>query len=291
MDPQKPARMLTSDEVDAFHRDGAVRVQGVISDAWVSELSLAVDEVLAEPSVLARATAVMGGGGFSGDAFMWKAHETFHRFIFDSPAAHMAQQLLDSTTITAFYDQIFAKPAASSAATPYHEDMSSWPVTGDKICAFWIALDPCTPETAALQVVRGSHLGGKQFMPVTPAAGQLKGDYADATTFDDSELLRWGMQPGDVVMFHPRAVHGATGTGPEHGRRAFVSRWAGDDIRFNPRHALLPLLWQHDLLPGDPLGGPLFPQVLPAQAENAAFAPQAPDPELAAKLLSVLRFL
>ena len=45
----------------------------------------------------------------------------------------------------------------------------------------------------------------------------------------------------------------------------------------------MPLLWTHGLEAGDPLGGPLFPQVLPApiasEGEVRTRGPEAPDPE------------
>ncbi|MEO9238582.1 MAG: phytanoyl-CoA dioxygenase family protein, partial [Jatrophihabitantaceae bacterium] len=260
--PQTPARWLTEAEIEAFHTDGAVVLRDVISAQWLAQIEEGVEYVLAHPSVLAEATAVLGGGGFSGDAFMWKTHQVFHDFIHHSPAARLAQQLFGSRRINAFYDQIFAKPAGNGKPTPFHEDVSSWPVSGDQLCAMWIALDPCTPDQAALQVVRGSHRWPPgRAIPVTPTAAdlQLAGQSGDRDA-EVTELLSWELEPGDLVLFHPRAVHGATGTGSERGRRAFVSRWAGDDVVFDPRHAVLPLLWEHGLKPGDPIGGSMFPQ-------------------------------
>lgn len=287
-----PSRELSSEEVKAFDSDGAVRLREVIPPEWIDGIERAVDHILANPTALAGATAVLGGGGFSGDAFMWKAHPFFHSFMYDSPAATLAMQVLGSKSVKAFYDQIFAKPPRSSAPTPWHEDMSSWPVSGDQVCALWIALDPCTPTTAGLRVVRGSHRWTKKFMPVTPGTAHLDADgYESVNDLSNHEILEWDLERGDVVLFHPRAVHGASGTGPLHGRRAFVSRWVGDDVRFRPQHAVLPLLWEHGLRDGDPIGGPLFPQVLPASGSRNDFVREAPDPELTDQLLAALRFL
>jgi ectoine hydroxylase-related dioxygenase (phytanoyl-CoA dioxygenase family) len=295
--PEMPQRELTEAEIAAFHTDGAVRVSGVFSQVWLDRIVEAVEFVLAHPTILAQATALLGGGGFSGDAFMWKTHDGFRDFIFFSPAARLAQQLFRSVTVTAFYDQIFAKPAGSGAPTPFHEDVSSWPINGDQVCAMWIPLDPCTPDTAALRVVRGSHRWGRRFLPVTPGASHLSqiGQYEAVPDLSQYEILSWDLVPGDLVLFHPAALHGATGTGPQRQRRAFVSRWVGDGVTFQPRHAVLPLLWRHGLKPGDPIGGPLFPRVLPepvpGETDTRWQGPDAPDPKRTDEFLTVLRML
>ncbi|MFI0743265.1 phytanoyl-CoA dioxygenase family protein [Streptomyces sp. NPDC021100] len=294
--PEAPLRELTDEEVAAYREDGAIRASGLFSDEWVTRISEAVDHVLAHPSLLAQATADFAEGKANGDAFMWKAHETFRDFVFRSPASRIARRLFGSETVTAFYDQVFAKPRGTAKPTPFHEDASSFPISGDQVCALWIALDACGPETAALTVVRGSHRWDRRRAPVTSslmhramgagdttaadAAVTAEEPARDVLTWDESDLLGWDLAPGDAVIFHPAALHGATGTAPEHGRRAFVSRWLGDGVTFAPQKGVMPILWETGLAPGDPMGGPLFPRVLPVQDDAAArWEAQQPDRE------------
>ncbi|KOV61151.1 phytanoyl-CoA dioxygenase family protein [Streptomyces sp. MMG1121] len=296
--PEAPLRELTDTEVDAYHRDGAIKASGLFSDAWVGRISEAVDFVLAHPSSLARASADFSGGRATGDAFMWKTHEAFRDFVYRSPASRIAQRLFNSRTATAFYDQIFAKPQATAKPTPFHEDASSFPINGDQVCAMWIALDECGPDSAALTVVRGSHRWEDREVPVTSSLmhRMMKADEADeqgpqdaarpavqprqdVLTWDEGDLLAWDLVPGDAVIFNPAALHGATGTGPDRGRRAFVSRWLGDDVTFEPKNGVLPILWDPGLEPGEPMGGPMFPRVLPTADDPDAWAAQEPDPE------------
>ena len=55
----------------------------------------------------------------------------------------------------------------------------------------------------------------------------------------------------------------------------------------------MPLLWDHGLRDGDPIGGSLFPQVLPEtiEAEGAVrrAGPEPPDPVTVRSVLSALR--
>jgi ectoine hydroxylase-related dioxygenase (phytanoyl-CoA dioxygenase family) len=288
--PEAPVRDLTDAEVAAYREDGAIMVSGLFSAEWVARLTEAVDFVLANPSLLTRAAADHSANRGTGDAFMWKTHQTFRDFVFCSPASRIAKRLFDSRTVTAFYDQIFAKPPGSEPS-PFHEDASSFPVEGEQICAMWIALDPCGPDTAALKVVRGSHRWDRGQAPVVSTnllqrmiqAGQdeetVTRKRANVLEWDGEDLLAWDMAPGDAVIFHPGALHGATGTGPDRERRAFASRWLGDDVTFQPQKGVIPILWDPELEPGDSMGGPLFPRVLPTPDESAAaWRPQEPDP-------------
>ncbi|HYQ69799.1 phytanoyl-CoA dioxygenase family protein [Actinophytocola sp.] len=303
--PEAPLRDLSAEEVDAFHRDGAIRISGVFPSEWVTRLSEGVDFVLDNPSILARATASHASGRGTGDAFMWKTHQTFHDFVFTSPAARIAQQLLRSRTVNAFYDQIFAKPKATGQPTPFHEDASSFPIEGGQVVAIWIALDPCGPESAALKVVRGSHewdtagapmtsslmhsmmKGGKGTAAEAPAPAPARHDVVE---WDEKDLLAWDLVPGDAVAFNPAALHGATGTGPERDRRAFCSRWLGDGVTFQPDRGVLPMLWDPAIEPGDPMGGPLFPRVLPTIDEAVReWRPQEPDQERVDRFVQAIR--
>ncbi|WAP57582.1 phytanoyl-CoA dioxygenase family protein [Streptomyces sp. S465] len=310
--PEAPLRELTNEEVAAYREDGAIRASGLFSEEWVARITEAVDYVLANPSVLAQATADFSEGKANGDAFMWKTHEAFRDFVFRSPASRVAQRLFGSQTVTAFYDQVFTKPRGTAKPTPFHEDATSFPIDGDQVCAMWIALDHCGPETAALTVVRGSHRWERDRAPVTSSlmhramqagrttpesgtttrsettpesgAGARSETRRDVLTWDERDLLAWDLAPGDAVIFHPAALHGSTGTAPAHGRRAFVSRWLGDGVTFQPKKGVMPILWDPGLEPGQPMGGPLFPRVLPTVDFGAGkgadqWEAQQPDPE------------
>lgn len=295
--PEQPSRNLTEDEIRAFHMEGAVKVSGILPHEWIERLREGVAYILENPTSLARATASLGGGGFAGDAFMWKTHDTFRDFVFCSPASRIALQLFQSESIRAFYDQIFAKEAGSELETPMHEDVSSWPVRGDRICAFWIPLDPCGPDSSALRVVRGSHRWNRSFPPVTPGASQrrAKDQFDSPLDYSADDLMSWDLEVGDFVIFHPRILHGASGTKSDSGRRAFVSRWIADGVTFEPEHAVLPLLWKHGLKPGDPISGPLFPQVLPHTIESESALrwehPENPDAEAEERFLEIIDLL
>jgi ectoine hydroxylase-related dioxygenase (phytanoyl-CoA dioxygenase family) len=128
-----------------------------------------------------------------------------------------------------FYDQMFVKEPGTDAPTPWHQDLSFWPVRGEQICSFWIPLDPVNKDNRGLLYVKGSHRWPQRFKAISP-------DYVSAIideTMDNVpdinvepekyDLLHWDMRPGDILMFHPLTLHGSNGN---HSRRvAAAAHW------------------------------------------------------------------
>ena len=288
--PDRPLRDLTSEEIAQYDRDGVLCARGLFDDAWVERMAAAIDRAVADPTQYGEAVS-MRDKGFSGDLFLWKERDEFRDFVYESPASRIAAQLLRSKRVNFFYDQLFVKPAGCHVATPWHQDVPFWPVAGEQLCSMWMTFDEVSRSSSGLEFVRGSHRWPNRYKAVTPDynAYMMDSDLEDAPDIDAQreqyDLACWDMQPGDVLLFNGLVLHGSTGNHTtDRPRRAFASRWAGDDVRFAPRHATMPLFWRHGLAPGDPLGGPLFPRILPepiaSEGARRAEGPEPQDPEV-----------
>jgi ectoine hydroxylase-related dioxygenase (phytanoyl-CoA dioxygenase family) len=85
------------------------------------------------------------------------------------------------------------------------------------------------------------------------------------------EMLSWTLDPGDVLIHHALAVHGAAGNRTnDQRRRALAVRYTGDDARYDPRpDTFMEMERVRKYIPapridaGAPFGPPLFPQVWP----------------------------
>ena len=198
-----------------------------------------------------------------------------------------------------FYEQFFVKRAGCPVDTPWHQDIPFWPVAGSQIVSFWITLDPVTRASSGLEFVRGSHRWEQRYKAVTPNYDpyMMDSDLPAAPDFakqrDQHELLGWDMEPGDMIVFGPTVCHGSAGNASnERDRRALAFRYSGDDVVFAPRHATMPLLWDHGLEPGDRLSGSLFPQVWPHVLEHEIaerwLAPEPPNPKAVGAFLQHL---
>ncbi len=285
----QPLRELTPEEIAGFDQDGVIHARNLFSQDWIERMTQAVDRVVASPTFLGNVVS-MKEQRFSGDLFLWKVDDDFLAWVYDSPAALIAQQLLRSEKIRHFYDQLFVKPANCPVPTPWHHDVTFWPVDVNcrALCSIWITFDPVDPGNGGLEFIKGSHRWPGRYKAVTPNYDpyMLDSDFEDLPDIDarrdDYDLFSPSLEAGDCLIFNAQVVHGgAANKSSDKPRRAFSSRWAGDDVVFEDRHATMPLLWNHGLKTGDPIGGTLFPQVLPRsiQAEGSRRAQGAEPPE------------
>lgn len=133
--------------------------------------------------------------------------------------------------------------------------------------SFWTPLDPVARDTV-MECVAGSHRWGKDFRPTRFDGTPLyaKDDFEQIPDIEakraELTLLGWDMVPGDAIAFSFRTVHGAPANRSLRTRRAFSSRWVGDDAVFVDRGGKTsPPFPDLTLKPGDPLDGPEFPVV------------------------------
>lgn len=205
----------------------------------------AIDDAVANPGMLGKLVSIKAekkNENFSGDLFLWKTNDAFYDFVYHSPASLIAQQVLKSKVVRHFYDQTFVKPAGCHVPTPWHHDVTFWPVdvNAGQLCSMWITFDPVDRNSSGLEFIKGSHRWEQHYKAITP-------NYST-----------------------------------ESPRRAFASRWCDDTVIFDDRTATMPLMWDHGLQDGDKVSGSLFPQILPqtiaAEGAKRAEGLEFPEP-------------
>lgn len=265
-----------SDLAAAYARDGVACARGVLAPSWIERLRGAVDRAMATPSNDAMEFNAPGKAGrFFGDMFMHRRDPDFRAAFFDTPCAALAGDAMDADEVRLLYDQIFAKAPGTPRETPWHQDGPYWPLSGDKLCTVYLALDPIDRASGAVSYARGSHRG-QAFRPAAFRAGA-----EDATRYtgsalpelaapDPATLISFDLEPGDAVVFHAHLVHGAGGNATDRPRRTLALRFAGDDARWragvstfrrlrkanladgaalSARDDLFPVLWRRDAKP------------------------------------------
>ncbi len=296
--PDLPLRDLTPEELAAYERDGVICARGLFSDRWIERMAAATDRVVANPTPFGDVVS-MKDEKFSGDLFIWKLDADFRDFVYESPASVIAQQVLGSRVVRHFYDQLFVKPAGCHVPTPWHHDITFWPVDVESrnLCSMWITFDPVDRASSGLEFIKGSHRWPGRFKATTPDYDpyMLASHFEDLpdieSSRDEYDLFCPDMEPGDLLLFNAHVVHGSSANySTDRPRRAFSSRWCDDTVIFEGRPATMPLLWDHGLSDGERLGGSLFPQVLPetitAEGARRAEGPEPPDPEYAGRVMA-----
>ncbi len=271
--------VLDRHQVDAYNRDGAVVLRGVITQPEIDLLRAGIDSVVASPSPRAKiASAADDPGFFIEDFCRWRDVPEFEQFVMSTKLAEIAARLMESSTVTMYHDHVLVKEPGTRQRTPWHQDQPYYDVEGVRNVSFWIPVDPVA-EDCSLEMVAGTH-AGPWLMPRSFLDNQAKwfpegslsemGDI-DARLRDDPFLLRrWTLEPGDAVAFHMLAVHGAPGVSGTNRRRVFSLRVLGDDMVFAPRKWVtspdFSAVFDADdeRTEGQPLSGKWFPRLWPA---------------------------
>lgn len=247
--PTKPPRTypLTDADIAAFRGDGIVCLRGVFDAEAVEGLRAAVAWTMANPGPWAmNFVGDKTKPAFFGDVFAWTRHAGYREHAINAYAAGIAGCLMGASAVRFYFDHLLVKEAGSGAPTPWHQDGPYFAIKGDQCCSIWIALDPVTHDTGAVEYVRGSHRWGKYYEPAGfTNDGRLKNEALEKAPDVDADrgsydIACWDMAPGDVTVHHVLTLHGAPGNVSQQQRRRGLSlRFIGEDI-------------VHDLRPGMP---------------------------------------
>ena len=257
-----PLNPISDADVEAFWRDGVICLRGMFDAEWIEFMREAIQDDLDHPGPLAREYATKEGQRFLGDIGAWAVKPMLRKYVEESPAAEIAARMLKSRKINFLYDQLFVKEPGTSAVTPWHQDGPYWPVQGNQIMSIWLALDDVTVESSGVEYVKGSHLWGREFRPIhfggdTEAYKMLPGE-----KLPDINAMRGAR---DSLLCHRKAGHGPPRhASPARRRRAYATRWTGDDVVYAPRQGQAEITIEKPTIqPGEPIDCAVFPRLWP----------------------------
>ena len=268
---QRSHSSLDSETVETFQRDGVCYVPGAFVE-WVEPLRAGLDRVMNSPEEYAFTSdsAEPGEPGRFFDAYCnWQRVPEFNTFALTSTAASMAAQCMRSSTAQFFHEHAFVKEPGTQKATPWHHDLPYYCVDGSQTASVYVALDD-TPADTAVRFLAGSHRDGNTYVPRRFRTGNDY-DYDDPSMVsapkfesdadDDGQIIARPLVAGDAVVFDFRTLHGTTAAPVAARRRAFSTRWIGDDVRYVERLGVTSPPLDLDLQPGDRMPESLFPKL------------------------------
>ncbi len=239
---RRPYTELPAVTVEAFQRDGVCLLPQAFP-SWVEPLRAGLERNLNNPERYAfpcDSIRDAESGRFFDSYCNWQLIPEYLLFVLTSDAASIAAQLMTSNTAQFFHDHAFAKEMGTAKATPWHHDLPYYCIDGSQTVSIYIALDR-TPVSTGVRFVKGSHRNGTTYRPRNFAAGD---EYAqqDPTLVSipdidphAANIFVETLEPGDALCFDFRTLHGTTAEEVTHRRRAFSTRWLGDDVRYLER--------------------------------------------------------
>ncbi|GHB32732.1 hypothetical protein GCM10010377_23960 [Streptomyces viridiviolaceus] len=269
----------------AFRDEGAFLVKDCLDEAQLASCREAFDWAVANPGP--NASSMFDGTEQRSlvDNANPLAKERLDELVTTLPFGRLFAELWGSEHVWYFAEEVFLKAGGKGARSSWHQDTSYLPWAGAHWGNAWITFQRI-PKSNSLEIIRGSCHGpqydGTTFAnpddPTEPLYGggvlpRLPDIDADLAADPDShDVLSWAIDPGDVVLLHPRSLHG--GAGVDAGcpdRHTLVLRFFGDDATFRPlpdvnkRYARNGVLFREEMAklePGDPFRSPVFRQVV-----------------------------
>ncbi|MEQ8734178.1 MAG: phytanoyl-CoA dioxygenase family protein [Rhodospirillaceae bacterium] len=266
---------ITPDQLSQFKQDGVICLRQVIPPGLIAILAAGIDSCLKNPGPKGRNFNADGSPGrFAGDVFMWTFDEAMREFLLKSPLAHIAASFMNSSTAVHMLDQMFVKEPQTPSRSPWHQDQTYMYADGDQLISIWVAVDPVTVQSGAVEWVKGSHRSGALYQATgfDPNITYESDEYEPLPDIDANrdayDIVVYETQPGDIVVNHLRTLHAAPGNATSERRRAVAYRFTGDDAYYTVRKKGAQPIIDPGLSEGDPMPCDLFPMLWPEPSQS-----------------------
>ncbi len=149
---------IAADEVEAFRRNGFVRLKQVFS---AQELEHCGREITRLTLALNRQSKSLEKRSIYGKAFLqitnlWEHGGAAREFVFGKRLAKIAAELVEVNGVRLYHDQSLMKEPGGGF-TPAHADQFYWPLAGDRSITAWVPLQPVRAEMGPISFYAGSH--------------------------------------------------------------------------------------------------------------------------------------
>ena len=157
------SQILNDNEIKKFNEDGAIRLKGKFEKNWIKKLKVGISKAKANPSPrFTNHTKDQNLPSYLEDFWTWNLHEEFTDFVYNSPTAKIASELLNAKRINLVMDNWFFREAGSKSKPPFHHDISYFDFEGS-MCVLWLPLEPVNKQDG-IAWIKGSHLWNKLFL-------------------------------------------------------------------------------------------------------------------------------
>jgi len=149
---------LEPEQIEAFARDGYIRLKDVLSRDILQSLGT---EITQATLALNTQTKPLEERSTYDRAFLqvmnlWRANEAARRFVFSKRLAGIAAGLLKVSGVRLYHDQSLYKEPGGGI-TPAHADQYYWPLASDRCVTVWAPLQATPDDMGPLGFYAGSH--------------------------------------------------------------------------------------------------------------------------------------
>jgi ectoine hydroxylase-related dioxygenase (phytanoyl-CoA dioxygenase family) len=218
------ARRLTRGQLDAFDRDGFVKLERVFTSDEIAGLTAVIDPL----EVKAEAKLREMGGRVSiseADAITFNAHIVGRSPLLQAFARHpaIADICFDliGEDVRLYWDQSVYKKTQKPQEFPWHQDNGYTFIEPQQYLTFWLPLVDVDEANGCPWIAPGRHLGGTLDHWLTPIGYKCLEDVPDAVPVP--------AKAGDAIIFSSLSPH-RTGPNLKAGtvRKAYILQYCAD---------------------------------------------------------------
>lgn len=252
---------VTEEQVTTLEREGVVVLRGVLDEDWVNYMRQATAYQVEHPHFWSLAGTASKLYDYI-QRNVWQTNRSFADFYYHSAIGDVLRQCGRTQEIRLSTDLLLVNP---NKGFKWHQDNQNGPIRVEDGIRFWITLDATPKDYGSPVYLKGSHCNSV----VPPEAVFVDIDQPGLEDYKDNILQIENLQPGDMVVWHPKTIHkidgSPSGTWSSY-RRVIAGTVAKQNTRYQDKRGtggILSDLGHHGLKQDDLLKSPLFPQIYP----------------------------
>ena len=118
-------KILSKNEIKQFREEGAVFLKNKFDIIWINKLRNGIKRDIKKPSPRFKShTRQKNVPAYLEDYWTWHLVPEFKEFVYNSPYARIASELMSAKKINLVMDNWFLREAGSKSSTPFHHDIS-----------------------------------------------------------------------------------------------------------------------------------------------------------------------
>lgn len=216
---------LTPEQLQAWHRDGYIAVQGLYDGATMLQWKQILRDVMDEDR---RAAGLDENAYVTSGVRVWMCdalHPVLREAMRDDKVTPILKQIIGPDVEFLSAKAVF-KDARVDMPSPWHQDWFYW--EGATKMSIWIALDDASVDNGCLKFVPGTQ--HKVFEK------SVVNENAFVNRITDDQLASWPqntleVKRGDAVFFHDLAVHSSHPNTAKRDRWSLISTYRSGAVK------------------------------------------------------------
>jgi phytanoyl-CoA hydroxylase len=223
--------MLSTEQVNQYHRDGFCSTAGILPDGELDALLADLQSISAGATVANHDSSrmEMEPGQAPDGARVRRIYEPcthyprFHKFSESPELLDTLAQLLGENLLF-HYSKLNMKPPVSGSVVEWHQDLAYYPMTNSNSLAVLVYLDDADRRNGCLQAIPGVHRN--RILDHT-VQGFFQGRITEPV--DDSRAVAIEGKAGTAIFLHGMTPHASAPNTSQRARRTLIMGYRAAD--------------------------------------------------------------